>query len=135
VEQITCALVTDKPIQNRRQVENDGSHPLSLYKSYNKAIGISWRLTTTQLPRFTQMPEPVNALTLQFLAWVSERRRTYEETMEAWKTTCPRHTVWEDSIIETLIEVKSDGSPRHAHVVLTPKGKAVLNNGIVKVPD
>ena len=26
---------------------------------------------------------------LQFLAWLSERPRSYADTMEAWKTSCP----------------------------------------------
>ena len=35
-----------------------------------------------------------NALTPQLLAWVAARPRTYRETMEAWRTTCPRLTIW-----------------------------------------
>ena len=76
------------------------------------------------------MPEPVNPLTLQFLAWVSSRRRTYDETMEAWQTTCPRHTVWEDAIIDGLIQVTSGGAPPQAEVTLTPKGRALLGDSI-----
>ena len=76
------------------------------------------------------MPEPVTSLTLQFLAWVSSRRRTYDETMEAWQTTCPRHTVWEDAIIDGLIQVTSGGAPPRAEVSLTPKGRALLGDSI-----
>ena len=39
-----------------------------------------------------------NALTLQLLAWVAARPRTYRETMEAWRTTCLRLIIWEDAI-------------------------------------
>ena len=38
-----------------------------------------------------------SSLTLQLLAWVADRPRTYGETMEAWRTTCPRLTIWEDA--------------------------------------
>ena len=34
---------------------------------------------------------------LQFLAWLSERPRSYADTMEAWKTSCPRLSAWEDA--------------------------------------
>jgi hypothetical protein len=27
---------------------------------------------------------------LQLLAWIAERRPTYPETIEAWKSSCPR---------------------------------------------
>jgi hypothetical protein len=77
-----------------------------------------------------QMAEVVNPLTLQFLAWVSSRRRTYDETMEAWQTTCPRHSVWEDAVIDGLIQVTSGGAPPQAEVTLTPKGRALLEDSI-----
>jgi len=73
------------------------------------------------------MLEPVGPLTLQFLAWVASRRRTYAEAMEAWQTTCPRHTVWEDALIDGLIQVQSQGSPGQSDVILTPRGRAVLD--------
>ncbi|MGH7827947.1 MAG: hypothetical protein ACREQ7_22570 [Candidatus Binatia bacterium] len=73
------------------------------------------------------MPEPVSPLTLEFLVWVSSRRRTYAEAMEAWQTTCPRHTVWEDAFIEGLIQVESEGPLHQPEVVLTPRGKAILD--------
>ena len=46
-----------------------------------------------------------NPLTIEFLEWISRRPRTYAEAMEAWRTTCPRHSVWEDSAAGGLIEV------------------------------
>ena len=72
------------------------------------------------------MLQPVDPLMLQFLAWVASRRRTYAEAMEAWQTTCPRHTVWEDALIDGLIQVQSQGSSCQSVVMLTPRGRAVL---------
>ena len=40
--------------------------------------------------------QTTTAPTLQLLAWIAERRPTYPETMEAWKSSCPRLTVWEE---------------------------------------
>jgi len=39
------------------------------------------------------------------LVWVAARPRTYDETMEAWRSHCPRHTIWEDACIDGLVEV------------------------------
>ena len=72
-------------------------------------------------------PGPVGALTRQFLAWVAERPRTYAEVMEAWRSTCPRLSVWEDAMIGGLVRL--DGGDR-AKVALTPLGRAVLERNI-----
>ncbi len=71
--------------------------------------------------------QPVSLLLLEFLAWVAERPRSYRDAMEAWRSSCPRHTVWEDALIEGLIEVRSEGAQRRA-VALTATGLALLQN-------
>jgi hypothetical protein len=73
------------------------------------------------------MPEPVSLLLLQFLDWIASRPRTYAEAMEAWRSSCPRHTVWEDALSDRLIQVTGDGSWQQAQVTLTPKGRALLD--------
>jgi hypothetical protein len=74
------------------------------------------------------MHKPVSPLTLQFLAWVASRPRTYAEAMQAWQTTCPRHTVWEDALIDRLIKVASADTQHESEVTLTPRGKAILDH-------
>ena len=39
----------------------------------------------------------VEALILDLLEWVTQRDRTLEEVMEAWRTSCPRLPVWEEA--------------------------------------
>ena len=73
------------------------------------------------------MPEPVSLLMREFLTWVASRRRTYAEAMEAWRSTCPRHTVWEDAFIDGLVRVEGDGPLAQAEVTLTPRGRAALD--------
>jgi hypothetical protein len=46
-----------------------------------------------------------DAPTLELLAWVSSRPRTYAETIDAWGTHCPRLTVWEDAVLGGLVRV------------------------------
>jgi hypothetical protein len=60
------------------------------------------------------------ALTWQMLEWIGERPRSYAETLEAWKTSCPRLTIWEDAITGGLVRVERGA------VVLTPIGRERL---------
>jgi len=39
----------------------------------------------------------VEALILDLLEWLAQRDCTYEEVMEAWRTSCPKLSVWEDA--------------------------------------
>jgi hypothetical protein len=69
--------------------------------------------------------------TRDLLAWIADRPRTYAETMEAWRSSCPRHTAWEDALCERLVEVVrgtgADGNGRVTlSVALTPRGRAAL---------
>jgi len=63
---------------------------------------------------------PVAAPTLQLLAWLDARPRSYVETVDAWKTSCPRLSVWEDALADRLVRVE------RGSVVLTPAGRALL---------
>jgi hypothetical protein len=67
-----------------------------------------------------------DALTIQLLAWVASRRRTYGETMEAWRTTCPRMPIWENAVSEGLIRLDGRGAMRERIVRLTDRGKSLL---------
>jgi hypothetical protein len=69
----------------------------------------------------------MNALTLQLIAWLSERPRTYGQVMEAWTTTCPRMPIWEDAVSDGLVRVEGEGRMRERTVGLTPRGRALLN--------
>ena len=45
----------------------------------------------------------IDALILDLLQWLANGERSYEEVMEAWRTSCPRLTVWEDANDRGLI--------------------------------
>lgn len=50
------------------------------------------------------MTEPVvEALILDLLQWLANGEKTYEEVMEAWRTSCPKLPVWEDANDRGLI--------------------------------
>jgi hypothetical protein len=64
---------------------------------------------------------------LDLLDWVSPSGRGYAETLEAWKTHCPRLTVWEDALAEGLLEVRRNGGGESL-VVLTQSGVSALRD-------
>jgi hypothetical protein len=69
------------------------------------------------------MSEEPSLIMIQFLAWVADRPRNYAQTMDAWRTSCPRLSVWEDAIIESLVRIESNANRT---VRLTERGSAML---------
>jgi hypothetical protein len=64
------------------------------------------------------------ALILALLDWLSTRHRTYEEVMDAWRTSCPKLPVWEDANDRGLVATKQlDG---RSIVMPTPAGLELL---------
>ena len=70
-------------------------------------------------------------LMVQFLRWVGSRPRTYADTMDAWRTSCPRISVWEDASLEGLVALTGSrtGGQGAARVVLTQAGAERLARG------
>jgi hypothetical protein len=70
--------------------------------------------------------EPAAALTLQFLAFIGGGR-SYGETMEAWRSTCPRMSIWEDAVRDGLVRIQNGGAMAASRVVVTQRGQARLD--------
>jgi hypothetical protein len=67
----------------------------------------------------------VENLILDLLEWVTKGNHTYEEVMDAWRTSCPRLPVWEDANDRGLVALEQvDGT---TFVRSTPLGQALLN--------
>jgi hypothetical protein len=66
------------------------------------------------------------ALTLQFLAFVADAERTYAETMEAWRSACPRMPIWEDAVRDGLVQIQNGGAMKSSRILLTMRGRARL---------
>jgi hypothetical protein len=68
------------------------------------------------------VPRRVDApsLLLEFLDWVAARPRTYADTVEAWRSNCPRHPVLDDAFTDRLIAVEA------GRVVLTASGRDLV---------
>ncbi len=68
--------------------------------------------------------DTVENLILDLLEWVTARNHTYEEVMDAWRTSCPRLPVWEDANDRGLVRLEYAGGATFVHA--TPLGQALL---------
>jgi D-3-phosphoglycerate dehydrogenase len=71
------------------------------------------------------MSASIEPLILDLVEWVAAAPRPYREVIEAWRTSCPRLTVWEDAMERGWVacEPAEDGGLR---VVATPEGRTRL---------
>jgi hypothetical protein len=65
-------------------------------------------------------PHPPDTETVELLSWIETRPRDYAESIEAWRSNCPHHAVWDDAVTAGLIRVSKD------EVTLTSAGRALL---------
>jgi len=72
---------------------------------------------------------PNDALTRQLLDWIGQEPCNYIEALEAWRTSCPRLTIWEDAMSVGLIQRVPGSSMRDAMVRVTKAGRAYLRQG------
>jgi hypothetical protein len=70
-----------------------------------------------------------DALTMQLLQWIGTRPREYQETIDAWRTSCPRLTIWEDALSDGLIERLPGARLCEAQVRVTEKGRRYFSEG------
>ena len=65
------------------------------------------------------------ALVLDLIEWVAAQPRTYAETMDAWRTSCPRLPIWEDAVDHGFVaRVHTNGATR---VGVTDAGRHFLS--------
>lgn len=70
------------------------------------------------------MAEDIRPLVLDLVEWVAVRPRPYDEVMDAWRTSCPRLTVWEDAVDDGLVALERRDRVTLVHA--TAAGRAVL---------
>jgi hypothetical protein len=70
------------------------------------------------------MHDNVENLILDLLEWAGSTERTYQETVDAWRTSCPRLPVWGEANDRGLLEVASANGC--SVVRLTTAGLALL---------
>lgn len=73
------------------------------------------------------MENDTHPLVLDLVEWVALRPRTYDEAMEAWRTSCPRLTIWEDALEYGYIDCRDAGGAA-TNVRITEQGRALLGD-------
>lgn len=73
------------------------------------------------------MTDTLTPLILDLLEWIAARPRTYNEVMEAWRTSCPRLTVWEDANDRGFV-IRKQSAGQEALVELTALGQRFLQH-------
>ena len=69
----------------------------------------------------TDSESNVDSLVFDLVEWVGKQPRSYREVMDAWRTSCPRLTVWEEATDRGLLARNGD------RVLLTERGRALLS--------
>jgi hypothetical protein len=81
------------------------------------------------------MSATLDPLVMDLVAFVAARARPYDEVIDAWRTSCPRLTVWEDAIDRGLID-RRRGEDRTLIVQATSAGLRLLReNGRLPARD
>jgi hypothetical protein len=71
--------------------------------------------------------ETLDPLVLDFVEWVAGEQRSYADVLDAWKTSCPRLTVWEEASERGF--VMRHYVPNHGVFIgVTPAGRAFLRD-------
>jgi len=72
----------------------------------------------------------VAGMILDLLEWLAIRDRSYEEVMDAWRTSCPRLPVWEEANDQGL--VMNEEIQGRCIVRITSAGLALLGQRRIK---
>lgn len=67
------------------------------------------------------------ALVLDLLEWLATGQRPYAEVMAAWRTSCPRLSIWEDALAMGYVRSVRDRGAVTAWVRLTSEGRRLLD--------
>jgi hypothetical protein len=67
----------------------------------------------------------LDSLVLDLLEWLAKEPRTYAQTMEAWRTSCPRLAVWEEAVDRGLV-VRKPAPTNGMRIAVTPEGRSFL---------
>ena len=78
------------------------------------------------------MSDAIEALLVDLLEWIGPAERNYGETMDAWRTSCPRLPVWEEATDRGL--VTREFTNGRAIVKVTAAGREHLARGCRQRP-
>ena len=81
---------------------------------------------TTKPVHLTHAGTAPDPLVYDLVEWIAKEPRSYADVIDAWRTSCPRLTVWEDAVDRGL--VKRGGPGAGAVVEATQEGYRLLRH-------
>ncbi len=70
------------------------------------------------------MDESLDPLVRDFVEWIAKEPRSYSDVLDAWRTSCPRLTVWEDASERGFVSRNADAG--RVIFIVTPSGREFL---------
>jgi hypothetical protein len=67
----------------------------------------------------------LDPLILDLLEWIGREPRSYADVIDAWRTSCPRLTVWEDAM-DRGFAAREHAPGREVMIRLTVQGREFL---------
>ena len=85
------------------------------------------------------MRNDLDPLILDLLEWIGREPRSYADVIDAWRTSCPRLTVWEDAM-DRGFAAREHAKGREVTIRLTAAGREFLrehgrSRSAVRSPD
>jgi hypothetical protein len=71
------------------------------------------------------MIDATDPLVLDLVEWIAREPRLYAEVIEAWRTSCPRLTIWEDAVDRGYV-ARQPSAGAGARVTITERGEELL---------
>jgi DNA-binding MarR family transcriptional regulator len=83
------------------------------------------RLAQEADPETAMIRNDLDPLILDLLEWIGREPRSYADVIDAWRTSCPRLTVWEDAM-DRGFAMREHGKGREVMIRLTAAGREFL---------
>jgi hypothetical protein len=82
-------------------------------------------LEQSESPEDTVLRNDLDPLILDLLEWIGREPRSYADVIDAWRTSCPRLTVWEDAM-DRGFAVRQHVKGHAVMIGLTAEGRGFL---------
>jgi hypothetical protein len=80
------------------------------------------------------MTDTSDPLVLDLVEWIAKKPRLYSEVIEAWRTSCPRLTIWEDAVDRGFV-MRENNAGADLRVAVTADGVNFLRDNGRRVPE
>lgn len=74
------------------------------------------------------------SLILDFVEWIAKEPRRYDDVMDAWRTSCPRLSIWEDATSHQFVK-RELGPGNEPMVRVTEAGLKLLRTSDRPTPN